>query len=227
MGIKMGRLIKHNKAQSKIRIGILIPSAGAWESKFGLSLLGMSLYVARTMPEVSLSFHSVVGSQVGSNRENLLKQALDRGYDYVLWLDDDMTFPKDTLTRLLKHRKNFVGAQGVTKSIPADTTAVDLKGHDIPMRGRSGIEEINHVGLAVVLVDIRQLDIMPQPRFVQQWSKEAGTYGGEDVYFCLLLKQLGMHLWLDHDLSKEIGHVGRYEYSMKDTPQLVEEESAA
>jgi hypothetical protein len=38
------------------------------------------------------------------------------------------------------------------------------------------------------------------------------TYIGEDVFFCQKAAAAGFKIWIDHDVSKEIGHIGTFEF---------------
>ncbi len=62
-----------------------------------------------------------------ASRNVLRKYALDNGYDYLLSLDADIVLNKDTLTKLLTHKKDIISAiyfreltnkQGQTKIFP-------------------------------------------------------------------------------------------------------------
>lgn len=46
--------------------------------------------------------------------------------------------------------------------------------------------------------------------------------GGEDYWFCNLCKEAGIEMWVDHDLSKVISHMGIYPYSVVDACRLDE-----
>ena len=35
---------------------------------------------------------------------------------------------------------------------------------------------------------------------------------GEDTYFCMLLKRKGVPVYVDHNVSLEIGHLGEFEF---------------
>src|SRR4051812_45016016 len=49
-------------------------------------------------------------SNVAASRCDLAKLALERGADWLLWLDSDHTFPANTLARLLARGRSVVGA---------------------------------------------------------------------------------------------------------------------
>ena len=150
-------------------------------------------------------------------RQSLLRATLAKTEaTHMLWLDSDMKFPPDTLHRLLLHGKKFVAAQGVTKKIPAEPVAQALDGtRCFSDPEKSGLEEVRHVGLAVALLRVIQgLRVMQPPHFTMDWIEERSAYAGEDVFFCHRLRsELDMKLYVDHDLSREIGHIGTLEYN--------------
>ena len=47
-----------------------------------------------------------VGSLVYDARNRIAMKAFENGSDYILWLDSDMTFPSDTLVKLLEDMEN-------------------------------------------------------------------------------------------------------------------------
>jgi len=40
-----------------------------------------------------------------------------------------------------------------------------------------------------------------------------GMYVGEDIYFCKLAQAHGFKVWVDHDLSKDVKHIGKMEFT--------------
>lgn len=44
--------------------------------------------------------------------------------------------------------------------------------------------------------------------------------GGEDYWFCHMCDRAGVEVWVDHDLSKRISHLGSYPYSHVDAARL-------
>ena len=204
-----------------INVAIAIPSGGWCPPQFAISLADMCAHYSKfrvgKAAQQTVGFFSTRSSMLAHNRETLLKNVLrDEEKTHILWLDDDMTFPADTLHRLLLHGEDFVAAQGVTKAIPAEPTAKNMQGtRCFSDPHKVGIEEVMHVGLAVALMRITpELREMSRPRFQMRWNPALGADCGEDVFFCHRLKdELGWRLYVDHDLSRQIGHVGTLEYT--------------
>jgi len=206
--------------QKLLHVGICIPTTGLWEANFGMSLcMVVKDFSARRIKPYThhkLSIFQSAGSMLPQGRETLLGRAMNPKNDvtHMLWLDTDMTFPGNTLRKLLEHRKDFVAAQGVTKTIPAEPVAVPLNG----MRTYSdnsvhGLEEVAHVGLAVALIRTEVCQGLRPPNFEMGWHPPSQHYRGEDVNFCEKLKAKGVRLWIDHDLSRQVGHIGRLTYT--------------
>lgn len=152
-----------------------------------------------------------------SGRHDLVKSALNFDATHVLWLDSDMRFPQNTLHRLLQHDKDMVLANYVTRKMPIVPVCQDLERKRVDSRGKTGIEEIYHGGLGVCLMKAEILRKMEPPYFMFGYTP-SGKFVGEDVYFIHKARGLGYQLWVDHDLSNEVSHIGDYEYDMQTLP---------
>lgn len=157
------------------------------------------------LPAVTLAM--MVGTFVHQAREKLLHDVIKFwGATHILWLDADMTFPSDTAFRLLKHDKDIVAANYVTRVSPSRPTA-KRDGQCVSSHDAHGLEAVDHVGMGVFLMKTSVVPSLPSPRFWYSTPTET-----EDVYFCRLLRAAGLDIWIDHDLSKEVGHVGQFTY---------------
>jgi len=74
----------------------------------------------------SFLLYTAPGTLIFSQRESLAKEALADGAEYILWVDSDMRFPKNTLERLLAHGKKIVGVNAVTRRKPVLPTAINF-----------------------------------------------------------------------------------------------------
>lgn len=135
-------------------------------------------------------------------RLQLLHRALAAGATHVLFLDADMTFPADTLTRLRAWAAPVVGANYRRRRPPHAFTAMNSD-EAVSSVGRTGIEAVDTLGFGVVLIDLAALRDVPPPWF--------GTgLDGEDVAFCRQARAAGLPILVDHDLSQQVGHVTTY-----------------
>lgn len=210
------------------RVAICIPSRGEMEIGTAFDLAVMCGYDSRFRNPGDQGIYTVAGTLIFNQREKLAQSALEEGADYILWIDADMRFPKDTITRLIAHDKPIVGVNATTRSIPVRPTAKNLEidfekevnhWRSVDSKGKTGIERVTSIGCGVMMVKREVFEKTPQPWF---WFEvlPGDKLLGEDVYFCVKAGDAGFDTWVDHGLSNEIGHVGSYTFSWND---IVEE----
>lgn len=194
--------------EKKKKIAICVPSRDIWKAKFGMSLCKM-FAVSLLHSNSDIAIMNEKGATVSFNRNKLVNQALKQKCDYILFLDDDMVFPHDTLLRLLAHDKDIVGCNCAKKQEECGSTGKDLEGRWITPK-EEGLESIRYIGGAVLLIKTSVFENLTFPYF--QEDVENGY--GEDAYFCAKVRDAGLEVFCDHGLSKEIGHVGEKEYRL-------------
>jgi len=153
-------------------------------------------------------------SLIHSLRHSLVVDALEWGATHILFVDSDQTFPADTVHRLAVHDKLVVGANIVTKSFPAQFCATGLDGKRVETRTDSeGLEEVKVCGTGLMLLSTKALKGLKLPYFLMPYAEDTRTFMGEDVYFCNILRENGTQLYIDHELSRVVGHIGQFEYA--------------
>jgi hypothetical protein len=191
------------------------PSHHQVDAAFAESLAQMTAWwMAEGVPGRQLQVLNCQSSLLSMSRTRVLREAIDKGATHLLTLDSDMTFPPDTLSRLLAHDRDVVAANYVRKAIPGVPTAEAVGGR--PMHStadKTGLEEAAHAGMGCMLIRMAAVRDLPEPWFPIAWHPGMRAYVGEDVFFLRLLRQRGVRIWVDHDLSKEVMHVGPFEYA--------------
>ena len=202
------------------KVMICLPSAR--EPKAGtLFDLARLVNVTKSNSDIEITFATGSSSLIHDLRRDLVKDALKAEADWLLFLDDDMRFPPDALMRLLKHRRDIVGCNYVTRSIPPRPTAKMIaddmmKFYPVPtMPDDTGLLEVDALGFGCVLINARVFKKMPQPWFSMPWVPQLQYHVGEDVFFCIGAGRHDFKVFLDQDLSQEIGHVGNFTYEWK------------
>lgn len=208
------------------RIAIALPTHDMVPSSFAFALANMVAFTtAKFNHGEELGINMISGTYVHSARQKLLTMLLLQGVTDVLWLDTDMTFPRDSLLRLLNHRKDVVGINYAKREAPPEYVAIKTvdfeKGNSVKLAttdASTGLETVDAMGFGMVLMRTEKLLDLPDPRekpwFFFEWLP-GGRQVGEDVYFCRILReQLGMELHVDHDLSKECRHIGQFPYAL-------------
>jgi len=151
------------------------------------------------------------GTYISNLRQLLAKTAIDNGASHVLFIDSDMRFPPDTLKQLLRRDLDIVGANCVQRMRKEFTARRDSQ--FISSVGKTGIEQVDTLGMGVTLMKRRVLEKMSQPWFFM--SSDGTKDVGEDVNFCLKAAEHGFAVHIDHDLSQQVRHAGLVEFGME------------
>jgi hypothetical protein len=80
------------------------------------------------------------------------------------------------------------------------------------MPDSTGLEEVGSIGTGIMLIKKEVFQNMSEPWFDMPWQVGKRGYMGEDVFFCKKAQELGFKVYIDHDVSKEIGHIGTFEF---------------
>jgi len=182
-----------------MKLAILIPSGFQWFAGFGYCL-------ANLVKHSGGDVFNLQGSNLLHLRESLLDLAAP--YDYALCLDSDMLFPPDTVDKLLKHDKDIVCANYVTKKASARWLVLGTDGQVCDSREKTGIEEVGRIPFGVVLIKMSAIKSLVKPRFQFPWNPKTQTCGGEDYFFSDLCKANNISLFVDHDLTRDVLHMG-------------------
>lgn len=168
----------------------------------------------------------VQGTYVHTARQELMDQMLIDGVTHVLWLDTDMRFPPDALVRLINHDLPLVGINYSKRRVPPEFVAIKTVGWNagevsaklVTDEDSHGLEEVEAIGFGMVLMQTAALKNMPDPKkepwFWFKWMEDKQQQVGEDVWFCKLFRDSGQRIFVDHDLSKECGHIGQFTFKL-------------
>ena len=170
-----------------------------------------------------VDFHILVaerGYTISENRNYCVVQAQKNESDYLIFVDDDMTFPEDTLDVLLSHKKEVIGVNSYSRCLPLSSTVglMDKKGEymhpdkhtEWEMQIPDGLFKAYFVGAGVLLIDMKVFERVSSPYFNFTYDKNGQVIHGEDGSFCKKVQEAGMSVWCDGSI--EIGHLGEYEY---------------
>jgi hypothetical protein len=228
---------------TQTRVVICVPTRGECKRGFVSDLLQLVNLTARARPDIILGFQFGTGTLLHDLRSQIARDALKLEPDYLFWLDDDVRFPADALIHLLDRKKDIVGANYTTRRFPQKPTAKivhqnGIQFWDIPTKPDStGLQEVSALGFGCILIraDVfRKLEKDHEttghpPWFSMPYSKEYKNHVSEDVYMLTMARGAGFQVFLDHDLSKHILHIGEWEYAWEHLWSMEpdEEKSAA
>jgi hypothetical protein len=145
------------------------------------------------------------GFTVAQNRIYIVEKAKEAQCTHVLFIDDDMVFPADTLDRLLAHNKEVVGVDSHSRTLPLKSTVL-FDGTLMPKE----LFECIQVGTGIMLIDMKIFTRMVKPYFEFQMMDSGFMKMGEDAWFCEEVYRLGFKVYCDPTI--EVKHIGDYEY---------------
>jgi glycosyltransferase involved in cell wall biosynthesis len=197
-----------------MKVAICIPARDEVATGFAHDLAIMSArFYGNAPPGTLFNIHTVAGTLIADQRQKLAKMAL--GSDYILFLDSDMRFPAYLLEKMIKHDKDIVACNYPTRRLPVKTVAFsDFSSLKCVYSGdKTGLEEVDAVGMGVMLIKSEVFKKLPLPWFNVSFLPSVNMFVGEDIYFCKLAQAHGYKVFIDHDLSKEVRHIGIMDFT--------------
>jgi len=199
-----------------LKVVIAIPSEDQVYTDFALSLVTMvSMTLQKHSSIIILSIVNEKSCSIAQSRCKLVEMAKQQKADAILFIDDDMVFPADLLIRLAKHNKDIVGCEAITHRIPFKSNCVKISGQSTDGSDH-GLEEVYSVGTGIMLIRMPVFDKLTIPYFDQIYDKEKNRWQGEDVGFCIKAGLAGIKIYVDHDLSKSVDHLGVMPFMIQD-----------
>ncbi len=205
----------------RIKIGICIPTAGLVRVEMMASFYRViRLLSEKTLwPEAKEQGHVLltqIGSMISTNREQMVKRAIDADCTHILFIDDDMTFEAKAFELLARRRLPIVGCNYRRRLPPGDFTALHLanprgsKGWVKTEKDSAGLEPVDYMGFGLCLIESRVFKEVPLPWFLPAYKE--GVYTTEDLPFFFHAREAGFIAYVDQDASKYIGHIGSCDY---------------
>lgn len=209
-----------------MKLAILLPTGSMVHADFAQSLAVMIQFLCRErIPgygSTQLAIMNKRTSLLPVSREGLIDDALKQGCSHGLFIDSDQVFPFFSVHQLAQHQVPIIGANIATKMLPSTPSARNsvIERKPVYSHGKTGIEKVQYIGFGLTLIDLKIFSNMPKPWFPIEWRES--YYVGEDLAFCDKARAAGNLIYVDHDLSLQVQHVGDYHYGHDDIPPHVE-----
>jgi hypothetical protein len=203
-----------------MRLAIGGPTRDVGPVSFAVDVAQLFAYTRERGPwgtNVTIGFLASTYIHVG--RERFLEQALQLRATHVLWLDTDMSIPPYLAIQCWQSGKAIVAANYVTRQPPHVWGAIRDGEPVATLASSSGLEAVDGVGMGAFYMSVDVLAELPRPWF-RHGLTSLGRDIGEDRMFCRALRQAGHEIWIDHDLSKAVSHVGQRNYDYTDATLL-------
>lgn len=191
-------------------IAVAIPSHDEVKANFMMAVAAASYFAGAN--HLPVCFLNQKGSLVHDGRNNLVAQAQQFKCEWLWFVDSDMSFPAETLVRLMSHKKQIVGCTYARRTLPHDNLCVPLDRKPVNVGG--GLIQVDRLPTGCVLIHLDVFKNMKRPYFRFEAVEEdiekgiGPSTGAEDYYFFDQCRKQGFEVWLDVDLSWNVTHWG-------------------
>lgn len=161
-----------------------------------------------------LAFEFVKGYDCARARNDIVRLALEGGFDYIFMVDADMYVPQDTLKKMLERPTEICLGLCPRKNTKDGQTCIYKMGqvnyknaytyHNIPKNKRI---VVHGGGLACALIKVEIFKHLTYPWF-RYVTYQDGSELSEDLYFCSQAKANGYKIYVDTRVR--CGHATRY-----------------
>ena len=175
------------------------------------------------MPEET-SFTLITNTLIYNARTLIANNAVELGFDRVLWIDSDMTFSPDALIRLSEDMDkglDMVCGLYFTRKIPIfpgiqnelhwqikEDGWVDTGAKCYMDYPKNSLFEVEGCGFGFVMTSVDLLKRMNE-KYGSPFYPLMGM--GEDTSFCWRVRQEGVKIWCDSRVK--CGHIGQMEFN--------------
>jgi len=149
------------------------------------------------------------GQSPAKNRNIMIKLALENDCTHVLFIDDDMAFPADSLMRLLAHDKDIVSGLYLLRNYPHFPVMFDEWYPDGRCRyafltpDKKGLQKVVNIGLGFSLIKIDVFKKLEDP-WVTLGEYEKDNWC-DDIHFFNKCREAGYEMFVDTDVR--CGHM--------------------
>lgn len=224
-----------------MKIAICTPHHGDVTAEYAFSLAKTMLRTGQApiefngevvVPQIEVFLRS--SSVLPQLRNMLVRDALDWGADYILWIDSDQKFRDDALLRLLTLNLPVVGANYPRRLPPYEATAIGLDGQLVTSSAQAAealaVEPVASLGLGFCLMSTTIFETLAQaaraqgrdmwPLFNVEMIGDGSRVVGEDVFFFRRLAEANVPVHVDHAVSWYTGHVHSRVLSFAELPAI-------
>ena len=204
----------YHKTNNSANVAICVPVRDNVTAVFAYSLAMLQRKCGEAGLATSLHFN--MGSEVTMQRQQLVSEALQTNCTHIMWIDSDMNFPVDTLNILLAANKDIVAGNYSTRVPPYRPVAFRSKNNlDDRVFTGTGLEKAWAVGSGMMLVKREVYEKLSSPFYKIEYSEDYSSLVGEDVYFCTKANEAGYEVYVSHELSDKIAHIGTRAFTVK------------
>jgi hypothetical protein len=149
---------------------------------------------------------TVTVSNVGSLTALARNQIVDivqqhGGFTHLLFMDTDMTFPQDTIRKLVLHDKDVVSGLYFERYAPYRPMVRKRldDGYSLADFTQAPLIEVDALGAGCMLIKMDVFDKLEKPYFEYRLTKSGvkETFLSEDIVFCERVREAGIKIFCD------------------------------
>lgn len=199
------------------KILVASPAQDTVQTFYNVSVVKNFLYLLSQQMTISLDYETMFATYIHEGRNGIANHAQRVGATHIIWVDSDMFFPPHSFYQLINHDLDFVGVNYSTRRSPFKYTAGYLHeetgAYDpvITTPGTTGLEKVGALGFGLCITSMKLFEKMEKPWFDYKYYPDQDVHMGEDYLFCKAVSKF-TDIYVDHDLSKEVKHVGTHLY---------------
>lgn len=139
------------------------------------------------------------------NKNMAVRYAKEKGYPYILFMDDDMVIPPNFIERLLKNNVDIVSCNLVGRFQPYEpyvyeTGELDGRVHKTVLGQNRGLKEVFAIGMGGVLIKTEVFDKISEP-----WFEVDSLLKTEDIHISKKFRDAGIKIHYDYETMA--GHI--------------------
>lgn len=162
-----------------------------------------SLMGALKSADYEFMFSTEMCCDIAAGRNRLAKLAKEAKATHLLFVDYDMYFPPEAISKLLKEDKDIIGAAYNKRAEPISSTAVPIE-EPAP---NDKLYKCQTIGAGLMLIKMSVFDTLKSPWFLFGYDEDGSMRYGEDTYFCQhAINKAGLDVWADPTIG--VKHIG-------------------
>ena len=179
-----------------MKLGIGIPLSWAYvPSDFFDSCMMLNKHNAEILRAQNGPIHEM--------RNTIVRRALEIDCTHLIFLDADMVYPVDTITKLISHDKDIVGALTFKRAPDFDPLVFVGEPYKMVLMDPipDGLVKVIATGTGCLMIKTHVFESLDYPWF--EFGHNDGKPVGEDINFCYNAGKKGFDIYVDTTVRPE------------------------
>lgn len=198
-----------------MRVSICLPTQDTMMVDTACSIFAAQNYLLRERRDISLTLINEKQTLLDISRHRLVMKALKLKSDYIMWIDSDMKFSHDAISRLVDSDKDIIGCQALMRAFPFASNTYDFDHKQVLYT--DDVVEVKYIGTGFLLVKLDVFNKIGKPYFKCTYDENREIqWQGEDLNFCDRAREAGFKIFCHGPLSKKLYHIGTKNYGFEE-----------